>query len=138
MLVTLILSNLINNEQYARKTLPHLLSEYFSVPSERLVFELIRTYVHRYNKIPNVQAVKLELFNQANINEHLKKECQDLLVNLSEIKADEDYLTDQTEKFCQDRSIELALYKSIDILQDKKSKLDRGAIPKILSDALAI
>jgi len=138
MLVPLILSNLICNEQYARKTLPHLHSEYFSIASERAVFEVIGAYIHKYNKIPDVQTVKLELYNKSNLNEHVKKECQDLLLNLNKDSSDLDYLVDQTEKFCQDRSIELALHKSIDILTEKDGKLDRGTIPKILSDALAI
>jgi len=139
MLVPVILSTLINSERYLRKILPHLQPDYFQNQSERVVYEIIRDYVQTYNTIPNQQTIRLELFNKTNLNEHVKKECQELVSNF-ETTNDEniDYLIDQTEKFCQDRSIELALYKSIEILQDKDNKLDRGAIPKILTDALAI
>lgn len=140
MLVPILLSNLLNSERYARKILPHLQSEYFQVQSERVIYEIIRDYINGYNNLPNLQTIRLELFNKTNLNEHIKKECQDLITEISKSVVDDniDYLVNQTEKFCQDRSIELALYKSIDILQDKASKLDRGAIPKILQDALSV
>ena len=63
---------------------------------------------------------------------------------LDEISSDsEDYtdlgwLLDTTEKFCQDKAIYNAVVESISILDNPKSKSDKGVIPDILSDALAV
>jgi len=45
---------------------------------------------------------------------------------------------DSTEKFCQDKAIYNAVVESISILDNPKSTTDKGAIPDILSDALAV
>ena len=44
---------------------------------------------------------------------------------------------DSTEKWCQEKAIYNAIMKSIQIL-DNKEKMSKGAIPQILSDALAV
>ncbi len=50
------LSNLISNEDYARKVIPFLKSDYFKVREERIVFEEIQKFVDRYKKIPTKTA----------------------------------------------------------------------------------
>ena len=47
-------------------------------------------------------------------------------------------LLDTTEKWCRDRAIYLALMESIALADGKEGDKDRGAIPSILSDALAV
>ena len=42
------LSNLISNEDYARKVIPFLKGDYFKVREERIVFEEIQKFVDRY------------------------------------------------------------------------------------------
>ena len=44
------LSNLIHNEQYARKVLPFMKGDYFSDRIERVIFEEIQNFVEKYNK----------------------------------------------------------------------------------------
>ena len=46
------LSELVGNEQYARKVLPFIRSEYFSDRTERIVFEEIQKFVEKYNALP--------------------------------------------------------------------------------------
>jgi hypothetical protein len=50
-----------------------------------------------------------------------------------------EWLTEQTEKFCQEKALHNAILESIQIL-DGKTKTDKtkGSIPQILSDALSI
>ena len=45
------LTQLVVNEQYARKVIPFLKSEYFSDKTERTIFEEISRFVDKYNKI---------------------------------------------------------------------------------------
>lgn len=51
-----------------------------------------------------------------------------------------DWLVDSTEKFCQEKAIYNGIMQSIQILDSKsgESGLDKGAIPSILADALAV
>ena len=52
--------------------------------------------------------------------------------------TDTEWLTDQTEKFCQDKAIYNAIMESVRILDDKVDKQAKGSIPKLLSDALGV
>tara|TARA_R110000765_G_scaffold94656_4_gene178443 strand:+ start:437 stop:1561 length:1125 start_codon:yes stop_codon:yes gene_type:complete len=52
-------------------------------------------------------------------------------------ESDMEWLTVETEKFCQDKAVYNAIMESITII-DGKSDKGRGALPSILSDALAI
>ncbi len=50
------LTQLVTNEQYARKVLPVLMKkDYFSDRTERTIFEEITKFVDKYNKIPNTE-----------------------------------------------------------------------------------
>jgi hypothetical protein len=62
---------------------------------------------------------------------------------IKDLKADDvetnvDWLLDSTEKFCQEKAIYNAIMKSIEIMNDKGGALTRGAIPDLLTQALAI
>lgn len=49
------------------------------------------------------------------------------------------WLKDKTETFCQDNALKLGIIQSLEILKSKGEKgLSKGAIPKILQDALSI
>jgi len=137
----IILKNLFRNEQYLRKILPYLKSEYLQERSERLVQEEVQKYVLQYNKTPTFEAIEISLRNRDNLFEDDLNKCSDLL---DELKADteptpNDWLTKETEKFCQEKALHNAILESIQIL-DERSKTDKtkGAIPKILSDALSV
>jgi replicative DNA helicase len=45
----IILKNLLRNDEYTRKVLPFLKSEYFKVESERELFSLIHSFIVKYN-----------------------------------------------------------------------------------------
>tara|TARA_R110000851_G_scaffold230898_9_gene383733 strand:+ start:363 stop:1541 length:1179 start_codon:yes stop_codon:yes gene_type:complete len=50
----------------------------------------------------------------------------------------EDWLYEHTEKWCQDRSIYLAIMESISIIDGSHETLSKNALPSLLSDALAV
>ena len=54
------LSNLIYNENYARKVLPFIKGKYFEVREERIIFEEISNFVDKYKKIPHRPLLKLK------------------------------------------------------------------------------
>lgn len=134
-----ILSNLVFNEDFTRKTLPFLQIDYFTDYTERTIFDLIDTYVKKYNKIPSKEAISIDLSNRNDINEDHFKSCKSYIDELDiDPLTQSDWLLNQTEKFCQDRAIHNAIYESIKILDDKTGAKAKGSIPKILSDALAV
>ncbi len=46
------LTQLVSNEEYARKVLPFIKRDYFSDRIERTIFEEITKFVEKYKKIP--------------------------------------------------------------------------------------
>lgn len=135
----IIFSNLVSNEDYTRKVIPFLKEEYFSSFSDKLLFNLINDYIQKYNAVPSVEALAIELSNRDGINEKIFTETKTML---SSLKADntvqQEWVIDQTEKFCKEKSIYNAIMKSIQIIDDKTGNSTTGAIPQILSDALAV
>jgi replicative DNA helicase len=132
-----ILSNLINNEQYFRKSIPFLRQEYFQDRSHKLAFKLIDEYVKKYSSQPTVKALAIDLESEP-LNQ---EEIDNVKTLINELDAepikDNEWLLDQTEKFCQDKAIYNAIMSSINILDGKTDKT-KNAIPQILSDALAV
>ena len=133
-----ILSNLLNNEEYVRKVMPFLKSEYFHDNSEKLLYDTISSYVSKYNKLPSSEAVVIDLNEKHNIPEPEFKQAVEILNTLNTESADFSWLTDTTEKFCQDKAIYNAIAEGIQIIEGKNKKQSPDALPTILSDALAV
>ena len=134
-----IFGNLVYNEEYARKTIAFLKSEYFNDHSHKTIFELIDAYVKKYNSFPSKEALNIDLSNKDSISEDTFKNSKELIDSLNEDKNTKlQWLLDQTEKFCQEKAIYNAIMKSIHIIDDKSGGETKGAIPKILQDALAV
>ena len=134
----LILKNLKTDEDYARRTLPYLKSEYFQDVNERVVYEEIDNFIEKFNTLPSREALTIELDNRANLNDNQFAEIAKYVSDLkSDEKDDRDWLVQTTEKFCQEKAIYNAIMESIQII-DGDGKQDKGAIPSLLSDALAV
>ena len=134
-----IFGNLLYREDYGRKVLPFLKSEYFHDPSEKIIFELIDTYIHKYNRFPSIEALTVDLDAVTGINETIHSNCKELVSKLEiDPTTDIEWLLEKTEKFCQEKSVYNAIMQSIQILDNKDPKNGKGSIPQILSDALAV
>jgi len=134
-----IFGNLVYNEEYARKCIPFLKEEYFAPQDQKALFRLIKGYVDKYNAFPTKEVMAIDLANTEGISEDTFKSCKELINGLTHEKSTKvDWLLDQTEKFCQDKAIYNAIMASIGILDDSSGKTSKGAIPQILTDALAV
>lgn len=133
-----ILKNLVKEDVFARKTLPFIQDEYFAERDERYVYEQIREYFTKYNTIPTVEALGIEL-DSASMNDADYKLTKVILDKLYKDKDDTplDWLIEQTEKWCKDRAIYNAVMDSIEIL-DEKGKRSQGEIPDLLKEALSV
>jgi replicative DNA helicase len=134
----LIINNLLSQEEYTRKVLPFIKPEYFTVKAYSILFELTSTYVDRYNTLPTVEVLSIELENREDLNEQFYKDSRTAIQNVSDETSELQWILDSTEKWCQERAIYLALMESIQIADGKDDKRDKGSIPSILSDALGV
>ena len=134
-----ILNHLINDEEYARKVLPFIKSEYFQDPSEKLLVDKIVEYSSEYNSIPTREALTVELDRDDKITDEQFKSSTELVSNLIlEERTSLEWLLDSTEEFCQERAVYNAIMDSIQIIDGKDSNMGKGAIPEILTKALAV
>jgi replicative DNA helicase len=134
-----ILKHLINDEDYARRTIPYLKSEYFRERTDKVVYEEIDKFINKYNSLPSKEALVIELDNNSNINDEEFSVCSRLITDLSSDneETDKQWLIEKTEKFCQERAIYNAITESISII-DSNQRDEKGKIPELLSDALSV
>jgi len=133
-----ILSKLVFDDDYMRKCLPFLKEEYFTNRTDKVFFNLVIEFVKKYNNNPTLPALQIEIENLTGIGDDEYKELKTILDGLGDISVDKQWLLDQTEKFCQDKAIYNAIMSSILILDGKDNKLDKGNIPTLLTEALAV
>ena len=133
-----ILGNLISHEEYTRKVLPFLKTDYFTVRSYKIIYAEIHEYIANYNALPSLNALGIECQERTDLTEDQFKDIMEVLRELSDEKAELDWILDSTEKWCQERAIYLSLMESVKIADGQDEKRDKGAIPQILSDALGV
>ena len=138
----LILSHLIHNENFTRKVVPYVKSEYFEDSSEKIVFKLIQEYILKHNDLPTKQSLLIDLDQLEGIHETEYSKSNEIINTLDKPSDSKDitpWLLEQSETFCQDKAIYNAVVNAIAILEgNEKTHLSKGAIPTVLSDALAV
>jgi replicative DNA helicase len=140
-LETSILKNLIYNEDYTRKVLPFIHSEYFSDSVEKILFDEIHAFINKYKNLPTKESLVINLTESTKLTEPQVQGAIRLINEIEEHKkepTENQWLIEQTEKFCQDKAIYNAIMESVQILDDKNGKLSKGEIPKLLSNALGV
>ena len=136
-----IIRNLIYNEEYLRKVLPFIKDEYFTDKTERMLFSEISEFVSRYNTTPTIEAIGLAVKERRNLTDDEVEKSESYLQEIALAKGEESkiqWLIEKSEAFCQERAIYNAVLGSISILDGKDKTHDKGQIPKMLSDALAV
>ena len=137
----IILKNLIFNEEFTRKVLPFIKTDYFSDSSDKVVFREVFDFVNKFKNLPTHEALVININESSKLTDSQVKESLDLLNQINESKNEKVELTwllEQTEKFCQDKAIYNAIMESVSILDDKEGKKAKGEIPQLLADALGV
>ena len=78
---TTILRSLAFNEDYSRKVLPFIRTEYFTDYTEKVVFEEICNFIFKYNKLPTNEILLVEIENRTDLNENTYKELVEYVKN---------------------------------------------------------
>jgi len=136
-----ILKNLVYNEDYLRKVLPFVKTEYFQDRVEKVIFDAIHDFTITYNNPPTIEAIGLAVREAKNLTDDEVTKCESTLqefVQAKDTPSEIQWLIDKTEGFCQERAIYNAVLESISILDGKDKNHDKGAIPQLLSEALAV
>ena len=132
------LTQLITNEQYARKVLPFIKSDYFADRTERTIFEEITKFVDKYNKIPTQTSLEIEVSGRKDLNEEEFKKVVAVIQTLESTDVDLEWLVNTTEQFCKDKAVYNAIVQGISIIDGQDKQRGPDAIPSILTDALAV
>lgn len=139
MIEPLILAHLIRDEEYTRRVLPFLKKEYFTTDTAQIVYRLIHTFISSYKVTPTVDAITL-LLDQASVSGGTYTEAATLLKEVATItRVDNNrrqWLIDQTEQFCKQRALYLAISESISLID--KDFESAAAVPELLKDALSV
>jgi archaellum biogenesis ATPase FlaH len=105
------------------------------------VYKAVNQFVQDYNVPPSIEAIELAVQEERNLSDDEVERCK---TNLQEIRqtaserSELQWLIDKTEQFCQEKAIYNAVLGAISILDGKDKSSEKGAIPTLLSDALAV
>ena len=134
----IILRNLFYNEDFTRKALPFIKSEFFTNHNESTLFGEINEFVNKYKNLPTKETILVELNKRKDLKEDELTEIKTIVNKLDNQEVELQWLLDTTEKFCKDRAVHNAVLEGIQILDGKDKKQNPEAIPTILSNALAV
>ena len=133
-----ILANLIHNEEYCRKVVPHLKKQYFSDRKELTVVNILLEFFQKYNKPATQEILSIELGNISGLTDKEVPEYQKFVTELNKTETNDEWLLSETEKFCKDKAVYNAILQSIKIIEGNDKVHQKDAIPSILSDALGV
>lgn len=132
-----ILSNLIHNEEYCRKVVPFIKTEYFTDQYERIVAKELLSFFTEYNKPASLDILAIQIGNKKLHKDQI--EGIEKYINELNFKTDNDeWLLKNTEAFCKKQAIYKAIVDSFEIIEGNNKNLTEDAIPSMLSDALAV
>ncbi len=133
-----ILKNLLHDEEYTRKVLPFIQSDYFEEVSDKTVFEEIASFLKEYDSLPTKEILHIEVEKRSDLNQDQFTTISQLIDALDIAEYKKEWVLDTTESWCKERAIYNALMESIKIADGQDDKKKPDAIPSILSDALAV
>ena len=133
-----ILSNLLHNEEYARKVLPFVNKRYFSERKEAIIFEEYQNFFDKYNKPITKEILAIEVSNRKDLTDKEYNEFSDYINKIESAPTNTDWLYNETESFCKKKAVYNAILDSIGIIDGKDKQRSEDAIPSMLSDALGV
>ena len=133
-----ILRNILTDEKYMRKVLPFIKPDYFQ-GVYRSLFKEAGKYVSKYNILPTSETLTIELQESTGMSDEQFQMAMDIVPQLyTGEEIDGDWLLDNTEKWCQDRAIHIAIMESISIIDGKHESMTKNALPDLLTKALGV
>ena len=97
---TKILSNLVYDEQYCRKVIPFIRTDYFSERKEAIIAKIIVDFFTKYNKPLTREILSIEVGNRTDINDKELSDINTYVESMTNEEVNETWMMEQTEKFC--------------------------------------
>lgn len=135
---TKILTNLVYDEQYCRKVIPFIRTDYFSDRKEAIIAKVILDFFTKYNKPLTKEILSIEVGNRTDIGDKELTDINEYVNTMTHEEVNESWMLEQTEKFCKDKAVYNAILHSIKIIDGGDKVHTKDSIPSILSDALAV
>lgn len=135
---TVVLQNLIHDDDYMRKVFPFLKGEYFTDQIEKNIFIKISKFIEEYNSLPNKDVLIIACQNDKTLTEEIYKDSITLIHDLIPSDHNRDWLYAETETFCKDKAIYNAILNSISVLDGRDKNRSKDGIPSMLQEALGI
>ena len=135
---TIILQNLVDDDDYMRKVIPFLKREYFQDNNEQVLYEKIKAFIDGYNAVPSKDALIIACQNDKALNEDQYKEIVQLISDLDKTEHNREWLYKETEKFCKDKAVYNAILSSVAILDGRDKNRSEDGIPSLLQEALGV
>ena len=136
-LENIIIGNLLSDDDYFRKVIPFLKTEYFTGESKTLLRK-IQDYADKYNKPPTKQALAISIEEDRTITEGELPALSEWLQSAEVEAVDKEWLVDQTEKYCKDKAVYNAIMDSIQIIDGRDKDRGPDSLPDLLSKALQV
>ncbi len=137
-----VLYGILNNEEYARFVTPYIKPEYFNDPPERLIYTVFQKSFSKYNKLPTPSMLSLDVNASSGQSDSIVADAQSILKGLvggKDESYDKDWLVDETEKWCKDRALMLAIMESLEIIEGtSKTNKSKDGLPKLFEEALQV
>jgi replicative DNA helicase len=136
-----LLEALLFREDFYKKVIPFIKTEYFHRKPVQMVYTCIHDFVMRYNACPSKDAMSICLEKHKGVSQTEYDQCIEMLNDFNKKSAEEhnlEWLVTETENFCKEKALYNGIMESIQIMDGKSKDKIRTAIPSILSDALAV
>ena len=91
-----ILRNLIYDEEYYRKVVPFVKSDYFIELHERTIFEEIQDFSTKYDKVPTKEVLNINLQNRNDLTDETFQQSLNEIKNYSDDWVDKEWVVDAT------------------------------------------
>lgn len=139
----IILTLMLNDNEFSSKVFPYFKTDYFQDSSHNAVATIFKKYQEEYNSLPSLAAMEIELAEQKNLSEQTYTDTKNLLTKLynpdvvqHSKELSKEHILEKTEKYFKQQSCMLAVYKAIDILENKSANYDN--IPELLKTAVSV
>lgn len=137
----LVLGGLVLSDDFVRRTIPFLQSEYFQSIPEQAVYETIKKYIETYGTLPKKTALAVEVKNHETLSDRDTESALAVIddiytININEL--DPKWTVKQAEEFCQSKAIYIAIQKAISIYDGSEKTLTPHSIIDLMKDAIGI
>ncbi|AEC53084.1 DNA primase / helicase [Synechococcus phage S-CRM01] len=136
-----ILKGLLNDETYTRKVLPYIEDVYFTSSEGRKVFDICKQHFSQYDQLPTAEVLAIEVEQLKGYSKPEFSAICDVCSSIttkSSVEYSTDWLIDETERWCKERAVYLALLEAISIHDGNVKDKGPESIPDLLSEALSV